>query len=58
MRSMKSPGFFAYPAALGDIAVGLTACVAVIALIWSTVRLSDQGVRAEALVRALFEAVS
>jgi hypothetical protein len=24
------------PAALGDIAVGLTACVAVIALIWST----------------------
>jgi hypothetical protein len=30
------PGFFAYPAAFGDIAVGLTACVAVIALIWST----------------------
>ena len=30
------PGFFAYPAALGDIAVGVTACVAVIALIWST----------------------
>ncbi|HXO53426.1 MAG TPA: DUF732 domain-containing protein [Mycobacterium sp.] len=28
------PGFFAYPAALGDIAVGLTACIAVIALIW------------------------
>ena len=30
------PGFFAYPAAFGDIAVGVTACVAVIALIWST----------------------
>lgn len=30
------PGFFAYPAGFGDIAVGLTACVAVIALIWST----------------------
>jgi len=30
------PGFFAHPAAFGDIAVGLTACVAVIALIWST----------------------
>jgi hypothetical protein len=30
------PGFFAYPAAFGDIAVGLTACIAVIALIWST----------------------
>lgn len=30
------PGFFAYPAAFGDIAVGLTACVAVIALIRST----------------------
>jgi hypothetical protein len=30
------PGFFAYPAAFGDIAVGLTACVAVIALISST----------------------
>src|SRR5262249_35290609 len=30
------PGFFAYPAAFGDIAVGLTACVAVIALTWST----------------------
>ena len=30
------PGFLAYPAAFGDIAVGLTACVAVIALIWST----------------------
>ncbi|MGB9304589.1 MAG: hypothetical protein WCB92_13195 [Mycobacterium sp.] len=30
------PGFFAYPAAFGDIAIGLTACVAVIALIWST----------------------
>ncbi len=30
------PVFFAYPAAFGDIAVGLTACVAVIALIWST----------------------
>jgi hypothetical protein len=30
------PGFFADPAAFGDIAVGLTACVAVIALIWST----------------------
>jgi len=29
------PGFFAYPAAFGDIAVGVTACVAVIALIWS-----------------------
>jgi len=29
------PGFFAYPAAFGDIAVGLIACVAVIALIWS-----------------------
>ena len=30
------PGFFAYPAAFGDIAVGVTACVAVIALISST----------------------
>src|SRR6476619_7241717 len=30
------PGVFAYPAAFGDIAVDLTACVAVIALIWST----------------------
>ena len=30
------PGFFAFPAAFGDIAVGLTAPVAVIALIWST----------------------
>jgi hypothetical protein len=30
------PGFFAYPAAFGDITVGVTACVAVIALIWST----------------------
>jgi hypothetical protein len=30
------PGFFAYPAAFGDIAVGITACVAVIVLIWST----------------------
>ena len=30
------PGFFAYPAAFGDIAVGLTACIAVIALISST----------------------
>jgi hypothetical protein len=30
------PGFFAYPAAFGDIAVGVTACVAVIALAWST----------------------
>jgi hypothetical protein len=30
------PGFFAYPAGFGDIAVGVTACVAVIALIWST----------------------
>jgi hypothetical protein len=30
------PGFFAYPAAFGDIAVGVTACVAVLALIWST----------------------
>jgi hypothetical protein len=30
------PGFFAYTAAFGDIAVGVTACVAVIALIWST----------------------
>jgi hypothetical protein len=30
------PGFFAYPAAFGDIAVGITACIAVIALIWST----------------------
>jgi hypothetical protein len=29
------PGFFAYPAAFGDIAVGITACVAVVALIWS-----------------------
>ena len=29
------PGFFAYPAAFGDIAVGVTACVAVIAMIWS-----------------------
>jgi hypothetical protein len=29
-------GVFAYPAAFGDIAVGLTACVTVIALIWST----------------------
>jgi hypothetical protein len=34
--SQKLPGFFAYPAAFGDIAVGVTACVAVIALIWST----------------------
>jgi hypothetical protein len=32
------PSFFAYPAAFGDIAVGVTACVAVIALIWSTSR--------------------
>jgi hypothetical protein len=30
------PRFFAYPAAFGDIAVGLSAPVAVIALIWST----------------------
>jgi hypothetical protein len=30
------PGFFAYPAGFGDIAVGLTASVAVITLIWST----------------------
>jgi hypothetical protein len=30
------PGFFAYPAAFGDIAVGITACIAVLALIWST----------------------
>ena len=30
------PGFFAYPAAFGDITVGVSACVAVIALIWST----------------------
>ena len=30
------PGFFAYPAAFGDITVGLTACVAVIAMIWSS----------------------
>ena len=30
------PGFFAYPAAFGDIAVGVIAFVAVIALIWST----------------------
>jgi hypothetical protein len=30
------PGFFAYPAGFGDITVGVTACVAVIALIWST----------------------
>jgi hypothetical protein len=30
------PGFFAYPAGFGDIAVGITACIAVIALIWST----------------------
>jgi hypothetical protein len=34
--SGQLPGFFAYPAAFGDIAVGLTACIAVIALIWST----------------------
>ena len=30
------PGFFAYPAAFGDITIGVSACVAVIALIWST----------------------
>jgi hypothetical protein len=30
------PGFFAYPAGFGDIAVGLTARIAVTALIWST----------------------
>jgi hypothetical protein len=30
------PAFFAYPAAFGDIAVGLTAPIAVLALIWST----------------------
>jgi hypothetical protein len=30
------PGFFAYPAGFGDIGVGVTACVAVLALIWST----------------------
>jgi hypothetical protein len=30
------PGFFAYPAGFGDITVGVTACIAVIALVWST----------------------
>jgi hypothetical protein len=35
------PGFFAYPAAFGDIAVDVTACIAVIALISSTSSSTD-----------------